>query len=108
MRLIDADKLKHEAEDCIETTDAFIQLIDEQPTVSTKRERQRPERLIPCTCGSKRREHWVGCYPYNKFILKCSRCGFTVNGTSEIAVNKNWNEAIRRRHQQCQTGLREV
>lgn len=31
MRLIDADKLKHEAEHCIETTGAFQELIDNQP-----------------------------------------------------------------------------
>ena len=33
MRLIDADKLREEAETCIETTAAFIELIDEQPTI---------------------------------------------------------------------------
>lgn len=32
MRLIDADKLKYEAEDCIETTDAFL-----QPKIPDKR-----------------------------------------------------------------------
>ena len=31
MRLIDADKLKQDAELCRETTDAFIELIDKQP-----------------------------------------------------------------------------
>lgn len=31
MRLIDADKLKHEAEHCIETTEEFQELIDNQP-----------------------------------------------------------------------------
>lgn len=31
MRLIDADKLKHEAEHCIETTETFQELIDNQP-----------------------------------------------------------------------------
>ena len=31
MRLIDADKLKYEAELCRETTDAFQKLIDRQP-----------------------------------------------------------------------------
>ena len=36
MRLIDANKLKKEAETCIETTDAFIELIDEQPTIGKK------------------------------------------------------------------------
>ena len=34
MRLIDADQLKYEAETCIETTDAFIELIDKMPTVN--------------------------------------------------------------------------
>lgn len=24
------------------------------------KERKRPERLLPCTCGCKRREHWYG------------------------------------------------
>lgn len=33
MRLIDADKLRHDAEWCRETTEAFQVLIDDQPTV---------------------------------------------------------------------------
>ena len=33
MRLIDADKLRHDAEWCRETTEAFQELIDMQPTV---------------------------------------------------------------------------
>ena len=33
MRLIDADKLSYEAELCIETTDAFQDLIEKQPTI---------------------------------------------------------------------------
>lgn len=32
MRLIDADSLKFESETCLETTSAFQQLIDKQPT----------------------------------------------------------------------------
>lgn len=35
MRLIDADKLKLEADTCRETTDAFIAMIDKQPTAVT-------------------------------------------------------------------------
>lgn len=33
-RLIDANKLMHEAETCIERTDMFQKLIDEQPTIN--------------------------------------------------------------------------
>lgn len=33
MRLIDADALTHEAEHCIETTDAFIEMIKKSPTI---------------------------------------------------------------------------
>lgn len=36
MRLIDADELINKAETCIETTDAFIELIKNAPTVETK------------------------------------------------------------------------
>lgn len=50
MRLIDADKLKQDAELCRETTDAFIELIDEQPS----------QRLTA---------HWVG-----QHMGYCSNC----------------------------------
>lgn len=33
MRLINADSLREKAETCRETTDAFIELIDKEPTV---------------------------------------------------------------------------
>ena len=33
-RLIDADELSYNAETCIETTDAFVELINEQQTVN--------------------------------------------------------------------------
>ena len=32
-RVVDADKLKYDAETCRETTDAFIELIDKAPTI---------------------------------------------------------------------------
>ena len=56
---------------------------------------KRPERLIPCTCGCKRRENWYGRKNTNDaFILKCCKCGFRVSGISKIDVHKKWNEAI--------------
>ena len=57
----------------------------------------KPERLLPCTCGCKRREHWFGCNgSENARILKCMKCGFTIGGQNEIDVHKKWNDSIRR------------
>lgn len=56
--------------------------------------RPRPERLLPCKCGCKRREHWYGSTEERSEILKCYRCGFEVAGKNEIDVHKKWNEAI--------------
>ena len=62
--------------------------------VLTKKVRERPERLLPCKCGCKRREHWIGCTVENTEILKCIKCGFTVSGKNEIDVHKAWNKAV--------------
>lgn len=57
--------------------------------------RQRPERLLPCKCGSKRREHWYGTAPERSEILKCCKCGFEAAGKNEIDVHAKWNKAVR-------------
>lgn len=59
------------------------------------KERERPERLLPCKCGCKRREHWISADPDNREILKCMICGFEVSGKDEIDVHKKWNEAMK-------------
>lgn len=58
-----------------------------------KKARPRPERLLPCKCGCKRREHW---YEINERseILKCYKCGFEVAGKNEIDVHSKWNKAV--------------
>lgn len=56
--------------------------------------RERPERLVPCVCGSKRREHWFGTTSERMEILKCCKCGREASGKSEIEVHKKWNEMI--------------
>ena len=97
MRLIDADKLRHEAEHCLETTGAFVDLIDAQPTIDAT-VRKRPEKFIPCTCGCNRREHH---YVYKmssreeSVILKCMKCCFSVEGKNEMDARRKWNEIIR-------------
>ena len=57
---------------------------------------QKPERLLPCKCGCKRRSHWTvaGRGISEKYKLMCLKCGFEVYGSSEIDLHKKWNEAI--------------
>lgn len=59
----------------------------------TKKIRERPERLLPCKCGCKRREHWYGINERSE-ILKCCKCGFEVAGKNEIDVHSKWNKAV--------------
>lgn len=59
------------------------------------KERERPERLLPCKCGCQRREHWVGCNTDQSVILKCMKCGFKVAGKNEVDVHKKWNEEVK-------------
>lgn len=59
------------------------------------KERERPERLLPCKCGCKRREHWVGSDPEKREILKCMKCGFKVAGKNEVDVHRKWNEVVK-------------
>ena len=58
------------------------------------KERKRPERLLPCKCGCKRREHWVGSTPEDREILICQKCRFRVGGKSVADVHRKWNEAV--------------
>ena len=57
------------------------------------KERQRPERLLPCKCGCKRREHWYDIGECSE-ILKCYKCGLEVTGKNEIDVHAKWNKAV--------------
>lgn len=58
--------------------------------------RERPEKLLPCKCGCKYREHWYGApNSYNAYMLKCHNCGFKANGKNIIELHKNWNRLIK-------------
>ena len=83
MRPIDADILRYETETCRETTDAFQQLIDAQPTIEIPAERttrlmrkySRPnvyaDLWMHCeACGGRVDDHWR--YKY------CPECGARV------------------------------
>lgn len=49
--------------------------------------------LIPCTCGSNRREHWYS--NGSELFYKCKRCGKRSEpGGSEREARKKWNAMI--------------
>ena len=53
------------------------------------------EKILPCVCGSKRREHH---YSYkdgkHNYFLTCNKCGRSVKGYSEEDVKHQWNLMI--------------
>jgi len=60
------------------------------------KERERAEKLLPCTCGCKRREHhWIGTRDDNRYVLRCYKCGKEASGKTEIEVHKLWNKMIK-------------
>ena len=56
----------------------------------------KPEKLLPCICGCKKREHWARSYKGIRYkILVCPKCGREASGRSEREVRHNWNEMIK-------------
>lgn len=63
------------------------------------------EALLPCTCGNNRREHWnrVEIKSGRVYeVLKCSKCGKSVEGLTEREARHNWNEMIKKEESKCQ------
>lgn len=69
-RLIDANKLIHEAETCIERTDMFQELIDKQPTINI-------QDIWPTA-------KWIYLYQngFNNAIGYCSNCNIRTEKTN--------------------------
>ena len=67
--------------------DVAIALLKEQE--SKKRESRA---MLPCKCGSVRREHWYG---VDMEALVCKRCGFKVIGRNSADAIRKWNEAVK-------------
>ena len=54
---------------------------------------KKKEKLIPCKCGCKRREHW---YTPDGIFLRCMKCGYESKvGLTEVEAKHNWNEAMK-------------
>lgn len=54
---------------------------------------ERPEKLLPCICGCKKREHWYSTGD-RSIILICCKCKREASGKNEIEAHKKWNEMI--------------
>lgn len=52
------------------------------------------EKLLPCICGCKQREHWYSA-PDATEILVCKKCGKRAEGKNEREAKHNWNEMIK-------------
>lgn len=57
------------------------------------------EKLLPCTCGSNRRQHWHGVdiksgRPFEELV--CYKCKRRVRGYSKEEAISNWNEMIKK------------
>ena len=55
------------------------------------------EKLLPCTCGHNRREHWYSLDKHGREVkeLRCARCGKSVTGVSDRDAIKKWNAMVR-------------
>ena len=55
------------------------------------------ERMLPCTCGCKQREHWRCFNPGdgNPNIIVCKKCGKMASGKSKAEAKRNWNKMIK-------------
>lgn len=54
-------------------------------------------KMLPCTCGCKRREHWNRWdrdIRINYVILKCEKCERKAEGKDKIDAINNWNKMI--------------
>ena len=56
----------------------------------------RTEKLLPCVCGSKRRDHWITYVKGTRMqVLKCRKCGRSECGTTVREASHNWNVMVR-------------
>lgn len=111
MRLIDADALKQALQShydtigqdctydpvyragCLAGLEAATFEINCAATIEPKRVRE-SRAMLPCICGSKRREHWFSGSDQFPEELRCAKCGFSVKGRNATDVIRAWNRAI--------------
>lgn len=60
--------------------------------LKTKYKPRELNKILPCKCGCKRREHWSLCD--NPEVLRCTKCGFTICGKNATDIILKWNKAV--------------
>lgn len=62
----------------------------------------RPEPLLPCMCGCKRRQHCRFTHSQEVYLV-CCNCGRAAKGLTATDARRNWNKMIRERRQDDKT-----
>lgn len=111
MRLIDADAYKQALqahystieqdctcdetyrEGCKAGLEAALFEVNDAPTIEIGRKRE-SHAMLPCICGSKRREHWYSGSDKFPEELRCAKCGLSVKGRNATDVIRVWNMVI--------------
>lgn len=62
-----------------------------------EQKQMRPEKLLPCTCGSNMRHLWMNTTPGEpSWFYICGGCGRRVYGKNKTDLKRKWNETIRK------------
>lgn len=101
-RTIDADELKKQAEHCIETTDAFIELIDSAPTVDSDNNDERVEyceKRIANNGSENELEifRWVDAVEGFRWVVFYNGYGDLIRHWIEVLKNADTNICLRNR-----------
>ena len=60
------------------------------------KEQKRPEKLLPCTCGSNMRHLWINTTPGEpSWFYICGGCGKRVYGKNRTDLKRKWNAAMK-------------
>ena len=67
------------------------------PSGMSLTEQKKPEKLLPCTCGSNMRHLWMNTTPREpSWFYICGGCGRHVYGKNKVDLRRQWNETIRK------------
>ena len=68
-------------------------------------EQKKPEKLLPCTCGSNKRRLWMNTAPGEpNWFYVCDGCERRVYGKNKTDLGRQWNETIRKEMEDDKAG----
>ena len=73
--------------------DTWCTILDILDVLKAQEPKPRESRkMLPCTCGGKRRQHWFSEAGYQ---MRCVRCGLAApRGKTELEAIRAWNKMI--------------